>query len=83
MIAGLANEIHELRQKKQDLVEHNSERQTQRIRTSEMLDFLDTQSFLILKYDDSLVRKFVESVKVFENKLVVVFKSGMEIEVDR
>jgi len=38
---------------------------------------------LILKYDDSLVRKYVENVRVFEDKVIVEFKSGVETEVAR
>ena len=76
----LANEIQQLRFQKQNLQGHNSERLLKRTVTTEMLEFLENQSFLILKYDDSLVRKYVENVRVFEDKVIVEFKSGVETE---
>ena len=79
----LANEIQQLRFQKQNLQGHNSERLLKRTVTTEMLEFLENQSFLILKYDDSLVRKYVENVRVFEDKVIVEFKSGVETEVAR
>ena len=79
----LANEIQQLRFQKQNLQGHNSERLLKRTVTTEMLEFLENQSFLILKYDDSLVRKYVENVRVFEDKVIVEFKSGIETEVAR
>ena len=79
----LANEIQQLRFQKQNLQGHNSERLLKRTVTTEMLEFLENQSFLILKYNDSLVRKYVENVRVFEDKVLVEFKSGVETEVAR
>ena len=79
----LANEIQQLRFQKQNLQGHNSERLLKRTVTTEMLEFLENQSFLILKYDDSLVRKYVENVRVFEDRVIVEFKSGIETEVAR
>jgi len=79
----LANEIQQLRFQKQNLQGHNSERLLKRTVTTEMLELLENQSFLILKYDDSLVRKYVENVRVFEDRVIVEFKSGIETEVAR
>ena len=79
----LAKDIQQLRFQKQNLQGHNSERLLKRTVTTEMLEFLENQSFLILKYNDSLVRKYVENVRVFEDKVLVEFKSGVETEVAR
>jgi hypothetical protein len=46
-----------------------------------MTDFLDTQTGDITEFDDKLVRKLVEKVIVYDDWLVVEFKSGLEINV--
>ena len=40
------------------------------------------QSGIITEYDDKLTRQLVEKIKVFEGKLQVDFKSGVDIEVE-
>jgi site-specific DNA recombinase len=47
-----------------------------------MTEFLDMQSGMITEYDDKLIRQLVERITVFDDKLQVVFKSGVEIEVE-
>lgn len=36
----------------------------------------------LLEYDERLVRKLIEKVTVYENRLTVEFKSGLEIDVE-
>lgn len=79
---NLAAEIHRIRSIKQETQEHNAQRQTKRQRISEMTEFLDMQSGIITEYDDKLTRQLVEKITVFEDKLRVAFKSGVEIEVE-
>jgi len=79
---NLAAEIHRLRSIKQETQEHNSKRQTKRQRISEMTEFMDMQSGIITEYDDRLTRQLVEKITMFEGKLQVDFKSGVEIEVE-
>ena len=40
------------------------------------------QSGIITEYDDKLTRQLVERITLFEGKLQVTFKSGVEIEVE-
>jgi len=77
----VAEEIHRLRELRQDTVAHNAERQTQRQRIAEMTEFLQGQSGVLIEYDDKLVRRLVERVTVYEDRLMVEFKSGVEIEI--
>jgi len=77
----LAAEIHRLRSIKQETQEHNAQRQTKRQRVIEMTKFLDSQSGMMTEYDDKLTRQLVERITLFEDRLSVTFKSGVEIEV--
>jgi len=44
-------------------------------------DFLNTHTGDITEFDDKLVRKLVEKATVYDDRLMVEFKSGLEIEV--
>jgi site-specific DNA recombinase len=81
---NLAAEIHRLRSIKQDTQEHNALRQTKRQRISEMTEFLCCcgNRYDLYLYDDKLTRQLIEKITVFEDKLQVDFKSGVEIEVE-
>jgi len=76
---NLAAEIHRLRSMKQETLEHNAQRQTKRLRMAEMTEFLDLQSGMLTEYDDKLTRQLVEKISLFEDRLSVAFKSGVEM----
>lgn len=78
---AVVDEIYRLRELKQDTLEHNAERHTKRQRVAEMEAFLKSQGGRIEEYDDKLVRQLVEQVAVHDKRLVVRFKSGIDIEV--
>jgi site-specific DNA recombinase len=46
-----------------------------------MKRFLNSQTGAISQYDDRLVRRLVERVTVYEGRVVVRLKSGVEVEV--
>jgi len=77
----VAEEIHRLRELRQNTMAHNAERQTQRQRIAEMTEFLQGQSSVLIEYDDKLVRRLVERVTVFEGRLTVEFKSSVQTEI--
>ena len=79
---SLAAEIHRLRSIKMETQEHNALRQTKRQRVAEMAEFLEMQSGMISEYNDKLTRQLVERIMLFENRLLVTFKSEVEIDVE-
>ena len=79
---NIVNEIYRLRDLKQETLSRNALRQDKRDRIAEMTDFLNTQTGDITEFDDKLVRKLVEKAIVYDDRLVVEFKSGLEIEVN-
>ncbi len=52
-------------------------------RIAEMKQFLAEQTEQIEEYDESLVRRMVERITVYEDKFTVEFKSGTSVDVDR
>jgi site-specific DNA recombinase len=45
-----------------------------------MKAFLRKQETPVAEFDDSLVRRLVEKVTVYEGRFVVTFRSGVEVE---
>ena len=46
-----------------------------------MMEFIEKHADKSLNYDEELVRLLVEKITIFENNVVVRFKSGIEVEV--
>ena len=78
----VADEIYCLREMKQNALVENAEREGKRQRIAEMTDFLNEQSSELEEYDEQLVRRLIEKVTIFDEKLAVEFKSGVEIDVE-
>lgn len=76
----VADEIYHLRELKQNALVENAEREGKRQRIAEMTDFLNKQSRELEEYDEQLVRRLIEKVTIYEAKLTVEFKSGIEID---
>ena len=77
----LANEIYRLRDEKEAALAKNAGFISQKQRMSEMTKFLKEQKGTIQEYDEQIVRKFIEKITVHDEKVTIVFKSGMEIDV--
>ena len=69
-----------MREQKQNALVENAEREGKRQRIAEMTDFLNEQSCELEEYDEQLVRRLIEKVPIYEDKLTVEFKSGIEID---
>ncbi len=44
---------------------------------------LDNQELEMESYDEELVRRLIEKIVVYDEKLKVVFKSGIEIDINK
>ncbi len=80
---NVADEIHKLWEQRQDILTQDAERDGKRQRIEEMCAFLEKQVNEPLVYDEQLARRLVEKITVYEDRLMVEFKSGLEIDVKR
>lgn len=80
---SIADEIYHLREIKQNALVDNAEREGMKQRISEMQQFLSEQTQEITEYDEQLVRRLIEKITVYEEKVTVEFKSGTSIDVRR
>ncbi len=60
-----------------------AEEKNEQIRLMELEEFLDNQELEIESYDEELVRKLVEKIVVYDEMLEVIFKSGIEIDINK
>lgn len=78
----VGSEIYRLRDEKQKLMVENVNRDELKNRIADMDVFLREQPTAIAEYDESLVRRLIEKVTVYEKKFTVEFKSGVTVDVD-
>ena len=77
----LADRVEELRNEKDKILLDMAEEKNEQSRLMELKEFLDNQELEIESYDEDLVRKLIEKIVVYEEKLKVIFKSGLEVEI--
>ena len=51
-------------------------------RLEDLVAFLDEQTEAITEYSEAMVRRLIAKITVYDEKLTVEFKSGLEIDVD-
>jgi hypothetical protein len=78
---SFADEIEELREKRQTLLVEESSLSGENERINELIEFIRTNKYRTLLYDDTLVRKILQNVTVYDDHFVICFKSGIEIEI--
>jgi site-specific DNA recombinase len=78
----VGDEIHHLRDQKQKLLLESANRDELKKRIADMSTFIKKQSTALAEYDEQLVRRLIEKVRVYEDKFTVEFKSGMTVDVN-
>lgn len=79
----LADEIDHLREMKQKGLTEKAEREGLKQRIVEIQKFLTEQKERIEEYDESLTRRIVEKITVYEDKFTVELKSGTSVDINR
>ena len=51
-------------------------------RIKELQDFIGSQQSEITEFDESLVRKLIQQISVYDDRLAVRFKSGLEVNIN-
>ena len=78
----LADRVEELRNEKEKILLSIAEEKNVQSRLIELEEFLENQELKIERYDEDLLRKLIEKIVVYEEKLKVIFKSGIEIDIN-
>lgn len=81
-IAEIGETIMKLREERQQVMTDAAMHKDVTDRIEDISNFLDEQTGAITEYSDALVRRLIEKITVYDEALVVKFKSGLEITVD-
>jgi len=77
----IADEIYRLRDEKEAAMAKNAGYASQKQRMADMTEFLKQQKGVMEDYDEQLVRKLIDTITVYDEKLTVTFKSGLTVDV--
>ena len=77
----LGQEVIRLREEKHRLQVENAEKENVKQRVAELEEAIDELGREKLEYDETLVRRLIEKVTVYDDSFTVEFKSGLDIDV--
>ncbi len=80
---SIVDEIYSLCEAKQNVQADGAEREGMKKRITEMQQFLAERQQNITEYDEQLARRLIEKITVYDEKVVVGFKSGTSVDVRR
>ena len=75
-------EIRRLRDEKQALQNEQASRQDLKTRIDEMMRFLNDLPCELTEYEEEYVRTLLEKITVYDDHIIVEFKSGIEIKIE-
>ncbi len=81
-IDEVGDAIIELRGKRQEILTKAAKNTELQERIDDLVSFLEGQTAEVMEYSEALVRRLLEKIVVYDEKLVVEFKSGMSVEVE-
>ena len=79
----LADEINKIREKKQRTLVAKAETEGYKKRIEELQDFINEADTELVEYDEKMVRKYIKAIRIFDDRLQVFFKAGIDIDITR
>lgn len=79
---AIADEIFRLRDQKEKSEVDSYHREEAMNRIKELQDFIGSQQSEITEFDESLIRKLIQQITVYDDRFTVRFKSGLEINIE-
>lgn len=78
----IGSQISELREYRQNLLAESAERSDLKKRMNDMIAFLDEMPQTITEYSEVITKRLIDRITIFDEKIVVEMKSGLQIEVE-
>ena len=82
MVDALGEQIDGLRAERQSILVEAAERNDLQERMNDMISFLDEMPTMLTEYSDVITRRLVEKITIYDEKIVVELKSGIQMEVE-
>jgi site-specific DNA recombinase len=79
---AIADEIFRLREQKSQAEADTRSREETQKRIAELQEFIGKQQAEITEFDESLVRKLIQQITVYDDHFTVRFKSGFAIDIN-
>ena len=81
-VDSLGEQINALREERLSILAEAAKRSDQQERMNDMISFLDEMPEALTEYSDAITRRLVEKITIFDEKIVVELKSGLQMEVE-
>ena len=81
-VDALGEQIDGLRAERQNILAEAAERSDLQERMNDMISFLDEMPEALTEYSDVITRRLVEKITIYDEKIVVELKSGLQVEVE-
>ena len=78
----IGSQISELWKYRQNLLAESAERSDLKNRMNDMIAFLDEMPQTITEYSEVITRRLIDRITIFDEKIVVELKSGLQMEVE-
>ena len=82
LVEELGLQMDDLRGDRQDILAEAAERTDLQARMNDMIAFLEEMPAAVTDYSEALTRRLVERITIFDEKIVVELKSGLQMEVE-
>jgi hypothetical protein len=79
----IAEQIFELREKRQQASVDTVQRDEQLKRITDLQDFIKSQTTNLTEFDEALVKRWLKQITVWPDHCTVELKSGLKVDVDR
>lgn len=81
-IDAIGDAIIDFREKRQGILTKAAQNTELQERIEDLAGFLNNQTEAVTEYSETLVRRLIEKITVYDEKLTIEFKSGLEIDVE-
>ena len=81
-IDALGEQIDELRAERQSILAEAAERSDLQERMNDMISFLDEMPTMLTEFSNAITRRLVEKITIYDEKIVVELKSGLQMEAE-
>lgn len=78
----IADEIFRLRELRQKTTVDTAARDEQLKRINDLQDYIAQQTAHLTEFDESLIRRWVKQITIWDDRITVKLKSGISIDVD-
>ena len=82
LIEEISDAIITPREERQNILTEAALKLDLQERMDDLISFLDEQTEAVTEYSEPLARRLIEKITVYDEKLVVEFKSGLTVEVE-